>query len=313
MITKHQYFTPLSKLAEVLDRDPFLTDVMIRMGVGLGFGESTVGEAAQRAGLDGGTLCLICNVYAFEDYTPTPAELSEGRITDVVKYLRNSHRLYLSTELVWLEKSITKLIAPLSEKQKKVIWGFFREYQAELEKHFAFEEEEVLPYIEDLIFGRVTKGFTISDFADNHSNIEEKLEDLRNLVMKTLPQECDATVREQVLMFLYYLQRDLDCHTQVEDKILTPMAWYIEHPQLAQRSEKREETGREELSAREKDILVSVAKGKLNKEIADEHNISIHTVITHRKNITRKTGIKTVAGLTVYALLNGLIDINTVE
>ena len=69
----------------------------------------------------------------------------------------------------------------------------------------------------------------------------------------------------------------------------------------------------EELSAREKEILVCVAKGMLNKEIADHFNISIYTVITHRKNITRKTGIKTVAGLTVYALLNNLIDMNSME
>lgn len=69
----------------------------------------------------------------------------------------------------------------------------------------------------------------------------------------------------------------------------------------------------EELSAREKEILVCVAKGMLNKEIADHYNISIYTVITHRKHITRKTGIKTVAGLTVYALLNNLIDMNSME
>lgn len=69
----------------------------------------------------------------------------------------------------------------------------------------------------------------------------------------------------------------------------------------------------EELSAREKEILVCVAKGMLNKEIADHFNISIYTVITHRKNITRKTGIKTVAGLTVYALLNNLIDMTSME
>ncbi len=69
----------------------------------------------------------------------------------------------------------------------------------------------------------------------------------------------------------------------------------------------------EELSGREKEILVCVAKGMLNKEIADQFNISIYTVITHRKNITRKTGIKTVAGLTVYALLNNLIDVNSFE
>ena len=69
----------------------------------------------------------------------------------------------------------------------------------------------------------------------------------------------------------------------------------------------------EELSAREKEILVCVAKGMLNKEIADYYNISIYTVITHRKNITRKTGIRTVAGLTVYALLNNLIDYSAIE
>ena len=68
-----------------------------------------------------------------------------------------------------------------------------------------------------------------------------------------------------------------------------------------------------ELSAREKEILVCVAKGMLNKEIADKLCLSIYTVITPRKNITRKTGIKTVAGLTVYALLNNLIDMSSVQ
>ncbi len=75
----------------------------------------------------------------------------------------------------------------------------------------------------------------------------------------------------------------------------------------------QQDAQREELSAREKEILVSVAQGLLNKEIADRHNISINTVITHRKNITRKIGIKTVAGLTAYAILNNLIDINSIE
>jgi len=63
-----------------------------------------------------------------------------------------------------------------------------------------------------------------------------------------------------------------------------------------------------ELSKREVDVLVAVAKGMMNKEIADQMNLSIHTVISHRKNITRKTGIKSVSGLTVYALLNNLIN-----
>ncbi len=63
-----------------------------------------------------------------------------------------------------------------------------------------------------------------------------------------------------------------------------------------------------DLSERERDVLILIAKGLANKEIADKLNISIHTVMSHRKNITHKTGIKSVAGLTVYALLNNLLD-----
>ena len=69
--------------------------------------------------------------------------------------------------------------------------------------------------------------------------------------------------------------------------------------------EKQEQS---DLSDREKEILISIAKGMQNKEIADQHNISIHTVISHRKNISKKTGIKSVSGLTIYALLNNLIN-----
>lgn len=68
-----------------------------------------------------------------------------------------------------------------------------------------------------------------------------------------------------------------------------------------------------DITEREREILIAVARGRTNKEIADEHNISVHTVITHRKNITRKTGIKSVAGLTVYALLNNMIDRHDME
>ena len=75
----------------------------------------------------------------------------------------------------------------------------------------------------------------------------------------------------------------------------------------------RVETESNELTSREREILVSIAKGMMNKEIADKHNLSIHTVITHRKNITKKTGIKSVSGLTVYAILNNLIDIQDIE
>lgn len=78
---------------------------------------------------------------------------------------------------------------------------------------------------------------------------------------------------------------------------------------LENEDKKSKKTGEStELTKRETDILILVAKGMMSKEIADKLNISIHTVISHRKNITKKTGIKSVAGLAVYAMLNNLMD-----
>ena len=313
MILTQNLFSTDSKFADVLDRNPMILDILSRMGIRLGFGEATLAEVCSANALDPDTFCLICNVYTFEDFTPSAWDISQGRITDVVRYLRSSHTYYLTTELVNLEKSIENLMRPCSEKQQKVIWKFFTDYREELQKHFAYEESEVMPYVQDLLFGRDTRGYTIDRFEENHGNVDEKLSDLKNLVMKSLPSECDDRLTSQLVRDIIHLQKDLACHTRVEDMLLTPMARFLEHPQAFSHEISGAGTEKDGLSDREKDILVSVAKGMINKEIADEYNISIHTVISHRKNITRKTGIKTVAGLTVYALLNGLIDINTVE
>lgn len=76
-------------------------------------------------------------------------------------------------------------------------------------------------------------------------------------------------------------------------------------------AEEKEET--EELTPREKLILKHVALGYTNKEIATKLFISTHTVISHRKNITRKLDIKTVSGLTVYSLINGIIKMEDIQ
>ncbi len=67
------------------------------------------------------------------------------------------------------------------------------------------------------------------------------------------------------------------------------------------------------ISEREKEVLIELVNGLSNKEIADKLNISIHTVISHRKNITEKTSIKSLAGLTIYAITNNIVSIDDVS
>ena len=309
-------FTSNMKVAELVEANYRLLGVLSRVGIDGSFGEKTIADVCIQSGLDPDTIILLCEVYSFPDFKPTMELLRRSHVGDVLRYLHQSHDYYLNRALVDMEESISWLLEPCPKKQQDVVWNFFRGYKTELKNHFGFEEEEVIPYVQGLIIGRSRPGFSIDRFEENHSNIDEKLSDFKNLVMKSLPGECDRGARLELLMRIYALQEDLKCHTYIEDNILVPMVRLLENPQRYHdrvREQEEEPAERLELSDREKEILVSVAQGLLNKEIADKHHISINTVITHRKNITRKTGIRTVPGLTVYAILNNLIDINSIE
>ena len=309
-------FTSSMKVARLVEANYRLLGVLARVGIDGSFGEKTVSEVCISSGLDPDTIILLCEVYTFPNFKPSMELLRRCHVGDILRYMHQSHDYYLNRAISEMEASITKLLEPCQKKQQDVVWNFFRGYKVEVKNHFGFEEQEVIPYVQGLIIGQSRPGFSIDRFEENHSNIDEKLGDFKNLVMKSLPAICDNDIRRDLLVRIYALQEDLKCHTYIEDHVLVPMVRLLENPQRFRdraREQEEEPEQRLELSDREKEILVSVAQGLLNKEIADKHNISINTVITHRKNITRKTGIRTVPGLTVYAILNDLIDINSIE
>lgn len=305
------------KMAALIESDCHLLPILSRLGMTSSFGEQTIEQTCDHYGIDAATFCLICNVYSSSGFKPSAWEIALAKPDDVVFYLHASHNYYLDSALTVLEPKLEELLKACTAKQSEAVRKFFSEYETELRSHFSFEEEKVFPYIKKLIEGGSSTDFNIDKFKDNHSNVDEKLGDLKSIIMKSLPDNCDGNLRLEILDLICHLQRDLARHTCVEEDVLIPLVRRMENPGLFRKTlaleKEKEADEREELSDREKEILVCVARGMLNKEIADQNNISIHTVISHRKNITRKIGIKTVAGLTVYAILNGLIDVNTIE
>ena len=299
--------SPAMKMADLLDVNFSILGVFSRFGMSYGFGEATVKEVCDGMGIDPETFLIICKVYAFDGYRPSREQMEGACLEDIVRYLRLSHTYYLETMMPALAAAIEDMIGPCDDMHKKVIRKFFGDYKEELERHFDYEEKTVFPYVEAMIDSREREPYTIGEYEKNHSNVEEKLDDLKKLVTMYQPSQSSSQDCFRVLFYLYSLESDLERHTFIEDGILVPVVSRMEDESEVPRGEGGE------LSAREKEILVGVAKGMLNKEIADQYNISIYTVISHRKNITRKTGIKTVAGLTVYALLNNLIDMNSIE
>ncbi len=280
-------FSPSMKMADLLEKNPSLLGVFTRMGFVFGYGDASVADVCGAAGTDPETFLLICRVYSQDGYRPTAEELDKADLSVLVKYLSLSHNHYMDVAMKDLAASLGRMIVPCGDATQRVIWKFFSDFKEELRKHFEYEEQCVFPNL-----GSADAAVAEED----HSGVEETLEDLKSLVMNHLPAEADQQEAYKVLSAISSLQDDIRRHIHLEE--------------MAMRGPLSEKQDDHTLSAREKEILVCVAQGMINKEIADHLNISIHTVITHRKNITQKTGIKTVAGMTVYALLNNLLQVN---
>lgn len=232
MATGNKHRKPLlsarMKLADLPELDSRLLGVFTRMGLGFGFGEDSVEEACRKNGVDVTTFLLICYVYLYDGNVPSEEVLQGVEVRDIVRYLRNSHAYYMEVAMDNLEDLIERMLVPCEEKRKQVIRRFFIEYKQELARHFAYEENTVFPYVEAVLGHQAPGAFTILQYEENHSNVEEKLGDLKNLIMKYIPAECDPQATVMVLMHLYYLERDLRDHTSIEDNILVPVVNALE-------------------------------------------------------------------------------------
>lgn len=220
---KRMVFSASMKLADLIDLNWKLINVLSRMGISLGFGENTISEVCERQGISLSSFLLICNIYTYEDFVPSSEQLAEADPLTIVDYLHNSHSFYLDKEFASMEKNINAMVEPCSSTQKKIVEKFFADYKLQVEKHFAYEEEVVFPYIRSLRSGGGLEGYTIEQFEENHSNIDETLNDLKNIVMKYLPETCDTVLRNEVLYRIYRLEEDLSRHTVIENSILIPV------------------------------------------------------------------------------------------
>ena len=171
-------------------------------------------------------ITLVNNIYTYDDYIPSGEALSRVRIQDIVHYLRISHKYYVEDALGSLETSIRSVLAPCDEKRKNVILSFFSTFRDEMERHFQYEEQYVFPYAKALLDGTPSEPAAIGE--EDHTNIEEKIGDLKNIVMKYLPAECDPGETIALMKQLFYLEDDLRKHTAIEDRILLPLLRRLE-------------------------------------------------------------------------------------
>lgn len=288
-------------------------------GINLGFGDKTVSETCQMNGVDTYTFLAVVNFTIngfgkFED----DAKIS---VPTLLHYLKASHTYYLDFQLPFIRRELEESISE-ADPLGRLIMKFYDEYAQEIRRHMKYEEKTLFPYVESLIEGHPKNDYNIETFSKHHEQTDKKLRELKLMIIKYLP--ADAHHNNQLTATLYDIYNNeewLRQHAEVEDHIFTPAIKRLER--LARQDDvsmnissmvfKGGQDNSEALSDREKDVVIGVVQGLQNKEIAEHLCISVNTVITHRRNIARKLQIHSPAGLTIFAIVNGLVDITSVK
>ena len=235
------------KMAEVIHVNYHLLPIISRFGISLGFGDKSVSQVCEEYKVDVDFFLEIVNSYHLKNYFPKK-HLQGFSVGLIIDYLRKSHDYYLRTKIPQINDLLNELsaIKPDSTNQSlRLINRFFQEYKTELSTHIQREEDKVYPYIfavekayteknphQDII--DQIRHYSIENYEVDHDNVEDKLFDLKNLLIKYLPVPVDTNLSQAILTELFRLETDLRDHARIEDKILVPKIkfmekWILEH------------------------------------------------------------------------------------
>ena len=302
-----------------LIRDNYdLLQALGSFGISLGFGDKTVRETCEGNDVDTYTFLAVVNftINGYGDYE-NDEQLS---VPTLMLYLDASHKYYLDFQLPFIRKELEESLSP-GDSLAQLILRFYDEYAHEIRRHMMYEQKTLFPYVQALLDGKTPTEYSIETFSKHHKEADKKLRELKLLIIKYLPSDglhnnkLTATLHD-----IYDNEEWLRQHAMVEDRIFVPAIRRLE--QLSKQNDVTKNISgmvlgaaqnADALSDRERDVIVSLVQGMSNKEIADHLFISVNTVITHRRNIARKLQIHSPAGLTIYAIINGLVDISSVK
>ena len=308
-------YYPSDKMRSLIRDNSSLLMVMSRFGISLGFGDKSVKEICEAQGVDTATFLVVANFISGKE-----ADYRALSLASLIEYLKRAHNYFLDYNLPSIRRRLIEAIdCSGADDVALLILRFYDEYVTEVRRHMEYENEEVFSYVEDLLKGRICGTYTIRSFSDRHNNIGPKLNELKDIIISYYPERSNDMLNS-VLFDIINCEQDLNSHCQVEDALFVPAVEELEQQvrengiQQPQTEMEDNDTSRVEvLSVREKEIIVCIAKGMSNKEIADSLNLSVHTITTHRRNLSSKLQIHSPAGLTIYAIVNKLIDLRDIQ
>jgi len=228
--THKTYITSDMKMSDLIIENPKLLLLLEHFEVDFAVKDRTVKQLCTENKIDLSVFLVFGNLY--NGFFPDKKEINALEdISTIIRFLKSSHRFYKHDKYPELKSFLVQLHERQDTEDIQLIEKFFNDYFEEVLEHLDYEESIVFPYIFRLIEdGKIALkyNFSANEYRDHHTDIETKLTDLKNLLLKHISLKNDFSLRRKFLFSLFELEFDLNIHSLIEDKILLPLVAKIE-------------------------------------------------------------------------------------
>ncbi len=211
------------RMSRLIINEPNLLSVISRFGIKLGFKDQTIAEVCKKYTVNVDFFLAIANTYINEAYFPENKLLSFSPVL-LVDYLKRTHQYYISYAIPRIELLLMKVVEGSEEKDDNLtmINSFYKQFKNELLLHLEKEEKETFPYV---VYLENNKAYpenqkNTNNYGQEHTDVETKLSDLKNLIIKYLEPRYNVDDMNDFLHALYHFEQDLNDHARIEDVIL---------------------------------------------------------------------------------------------
>ena len=226
MDRQHKY-RETDRMGDLIVDNFSLLMVMSRFGLKLGFGDKSVRDVCQEQGVDLHTFLAVANF------------ISEGHqefiddeqisLTSLIDYLKNAHTYFLDFNLPTIRRKLIEALDFASDNNVSIlVMKFFDEYAKEVFRHMEYENKSVFKYVNQLLEGKLSDKYNIVAYSSKHNQIDTKLKELKNIIIKYYPEEGNNNLMNSVLFDIFNCEQDLVSHGEVEDFMFVPAVARLE-------------------------------------------------------------------------------------
>lgn len=216
------------KMSDLIDADYRLLLLLNRLNISLGFGEKSVDAVCVESGFDTDCFLFLANYQSNKCVTNIEEAFAALPLTPFLRYLRSSHSYFLDKRLPNIRRKLEMVFASSEKGLSDMVLKFFDNYTHEVLDHMKYEDEVVFPYIHSLMDAVADKKYSINIFEERHNDIEGKMNDLKQILLKYVPGTTDQMLMVNILMELYTSEEELEAHTFIEDSLVIPRVREIE-------------------------------------------------------------------------------------